>query len=101
MQLSPSCSFKKRLLSSVAGINFVPTIAPQRWPSSWLPDPSEWLVGTNSSVVDRQRAQGVSVYFLIPDEGTPPRRDEILSGLAQLVAPEALVVSEDERRAFE
>src|SRR3982750_4341167 len=43
----------------------------------------------------------VSIAFPKPDESVLGRRDEILSGLAQLVAPEALVTSEDERRAFE
>src|SRR5919202_6003964 len=43
----------------------------------------------------------MSINFPMPDEAVVGRRDEILSGLAQLVAPEALVISEDERRAFE
>src|SRR4051794_20405358 len=43
----------------------------------------------------------MSIAFPMPDEGVLARRDEILTGLAHLVAPEALVVSEDERRAFE
>src|SRR3954454_23136344 len=43
----------------------------------------------------------MSIAFPVPDEGILARRDEILTGLAQLVAPEALVTSEDERRAFE
>src|SRR3954466_8372079 len=43
----------------------------------------------------------MSIAFPKPDAGVVARRDEILSGLAQLVAPEALVTSEDERRAFE
>jgi len=43
----------------------------------------------------------MSIAFPKPDEAVVARRDEILSGLAQLVAPEALVTSEDERRAFE
>src|SRR4051812_42242753 len=43
----------------------------------------------------------MSIAFPKPDEAVVGRRDEILSGLAQLVAPEALVTSEDERRAFE
>ena len=43
----------------------------------------------------------MSIAFPKPDEGVLARRDEILAGLAQLVAPEALVISEDERRAFE
>src|SRR3954453_10914554 len=43
----------------------------------------------------------MSIAFPKPDEGVLARRDEILTGLAQLVAPEALVISEDERRAFE
>ena len=43
----------------------------------------------------------MSIAFPLPDEAVLARRDEILTGLAKLVAPEALVVSEDERRAFE
>src|SRR5436190_11486125 len=43
----------------------------------------------------------MSITFPLPDEAVLARRDEILTGLAHLVAPEALVVSEDERRAFE
>src|SRR4051812_35066090 len=43
----------------------------------------------------------MSIAFPKPDEGVLAHRDEILAGLAQLVAPEALVVSEDELRAFE
>lgn len=41
------------------------------------------------------------IAFPIPDETVLGRRDEILTGLGQLVAPQALIVSEDERRAFE
>src|SRR3954469_14056666 len=43
----------------------------------------------------------MTIAFPKPDEGVIARRDEILTGLARLVAPEALVTSEDERRAFE
>jgi glycolate oxidase len=43
----------------------------------------------------------VSIAFPIPDEAILARRDEIIAGLARLVRPEALIVSEDERRAFE
>ena len=43
----------------------------------------------------------MTIAFPKPDEGVIARRDEILAGLARLVAPEALVTSEDERRAFE
>src|SRR3954452_20135271 len=43
----------------------------------------------------------MSIAFPKPDEGVLAHRNEILAGLAQLVAPEALVTSEDERRAFE
>ena len=39
--------------------------------------------------------------FPQPDLRVLERRDIILQGLAQLVAPEALITSEDERRAFE
>ncbi|MGN8547047.1 FAD-binding oxidoreductase [Bradyrhizobium sp. 13971] len=43
----------------------------------------------------------MAIAFPIPDEAVLGRRGEILTGLGQLVAPEALIVSEDERRAFE
>ena len=43
----------------------------------------------------------MSIAFPVPDEGILARRDEIIAGLARLVAPEALITSEDERRAFE
>ena len=43
----------------------------------------------------------MSIAFPHPDQGVIARRDEILAGLSALVAPEALIVSEDERRAFE
>src|SRR5215204_5640182 len=43
----------------------------------------------------------MTIAFPKPDEGVIARGSEILTGLAQLVAPEALVTSEDERRAFE
>src|SRR3954465_7404414 len=43
----------------------------------------------------------MSIAFPKPDEGVLAHRNEVLAGLAQLVAPEALVISEDERRAFE
>jgi glycolate oxidase len=43
----------------------------------------------------------MSIAFPTPDPGILARRDEIVAGLARLVAPEALIVSEDERRAFE
>ncbi|MBZ6076153.1 FAD-linked oxidase C-terminal domain-containing protein [Microvirga puerhi] len=43
----------------------------------------------------------MSIAFPTPDEAVLSRRSEILAGLGRLVAPEALIVSEDERRAFE
>ncbi len=43
----------------------------------------------------------MSIRFPEPDPAILARREAILAGLAPLVAPEALVVSEDERRAFE
>src|SRR3954469_12531704 len=43
----------------------------------------------------------MSIAFPLPDESILARRDEILRGLAPLVAAEALIVTEDERRAFE
>ncbi|MFV0281113.1 MAG: FAD-binding oxidoreductase, partial [Rhodoblastus sp.] len=41
------------------------------------------------------------IAFPAPDPDILGRRDVIIAGLAALVAPECLVVSEDERRAFE
>ncbi len=41
------------------------------------------------------------IAFPSLDEGVLARRDEIVAGLARLVAPDALVTTEDERRAFE
>src|SRR4051794_33419351 len=43
----------------------------------------------------------MSIAFPLPDQAILARRDEILRGLAPLVASEALIASEDERRAFE
>jgi len=43
----------------------------------------------------------MSIAFPTPDEAVLSRRDEIVAGLSRLVHPEALIVSEDERRAFE
>ncbi|MEG9526667.1 MAG: FAD-binding protein, partial [Hyphomicrobiales bacterium] len=43
----------------------------------------------------------MTIRFPDPDPAILARREAILAGLAPLVAPEALVVSEDERRAFE
>src|SRR5918994_1222440 len=43
----------------------------------------------------------MSIAFPLPDEAVLPRREEILRGLAPLVAPEALIATEDERRVFE
>jgi glycolate oxidase len=43
----------------------------------------------------------MSIAFPEPDAKVLARREEILEGLSRLVAPEALIVSEDERRAFE
>ena len=43
----------------------------------------------------------MSIAFPTPDPAVIARRDSIVAGLAKLVAPEALVVTEDERRAFE
>ena len=41
------------------------------------------------------------IAFPVPDQQIIERRDTILDGLAQLVAPECLISREDERRAFE
>ncbi|MGO4704811.1 FAD-linked oxidase C-terminal domain-containing protein [Microvirga sp. 2MCAF38] len=43
----------------------------------------------------------MGIAFPQPDEAILARREEILAGLGKLVAPEALIVTEDERRAFE
>ena len=43
----------------------------------------------------------MTIAFPKPDEAILSRRAEIIAGLARLVAGEALIVSEDERRAFE
>ena len=43
----------------------------------------------------------MTIAFPAPDIAVLNRRDEILAGLARLVPGEALIVSEDERRAFE
>ena len=43
----------------------------------------------------------MSIPFPEPDANVLARRDEIVEGLSRLVAPEALIVTEDERRAFE
>ena len=43
----------------------------------------------------------MSIAFPTPDPAVLARRDEILRGLAPLVAREALITSDDERRAFE
>jgi glycolate oxidase len=43
----------------------------------------------------------MTIAFPAPDERVLARRDEILEGLGKLVAHEALIVTEDERRAFE
>ena len=42
-----------------------------------------------------------AIAFPLPDPKILERRDQIVAGLAALVPPECLVVSEDERRAFE
>jgi len=41
------------------------------------------------------------IAFPDPDASILARRDEIIAGLAQILPPECLVTSEDERRAFE
>ena len=43
----------------------------------------------------------MTIAFPLPDPAILARRDAIVDGLRSLVAPEALVTSEDERRAFE
>ncbi|MGF3026236.1 FAD-linked oxidase C-terminal domain-containing protein [Methylobacterium aquaticum] len=43
----------------------------------------------------------MTIAFPLPDPAILARRDAIVEGLRGLVAPEALVTSEDERRAFE
>src|SRR3712207_6031407 len=49
----------------------------------------------------RPGVQPMSIAFPKPDERVLARRDAILAGLRPLVAAEALIASEDERRAFE
>ena len=41
------------------------------------------------------------IAFPDPDPTILARRDEIIAGLAQILPPDCLVTSEDERRAFE
>ena len=43
----------------------------------------------------------MTIAFPLPDPAILARRDAIIAGLRPLVAPEALVTTEDERRAFE
>ncbi len=43
----------------------------------------------------------MTIAFPTPDPAILKRRDEIVAGLARLMPGEALIVSEDERRAFE
>jgi glycolate oxidase len=43
----------------------------------------------------------MTIAFPTPDDAVLRRRDEILAGLGRLVPAEALIVTEDERRAFE
>jgi glycolate oxidase len=43
----------------------------------------------------------MSIPFPVPDEGILARRDEIIAGLGALLPPENLIVTLDERRAFE
>ena len=43
----------------------------------------------------------MTIAFPKPDQTVLARRKEIVEGLGRLVASEALIVSEDERRAFE
>lgn len=42
-----------------------------------------------------------AIAFPVPDQAILARRDEIVAGLARILPPENLVISEDERRAFE
>jgi len=43
----------------------------------------------------------MGIAFPLPDEAILARRDAIIEGLAALVPPSSLIISEDERRAFE
>jgi glycolate oxidase len=43
----------------------------------------------------------MTIPFPLPDQSILARRDEIIAGLGKLLPPEGLIVSEDERRAFE
>src|SRR5262245_5833627 len=42
-----------------------------------------------------------AIAFPVPDASILARRDEIVAGLARLLPRDALIVAEDERRAFE
>ena len=42
-----------------------------------------------------------AIAFPAPDADILARREQILADLARLVAPEALITSEDERRPYE
>ena len=42
-----------------------------------------------------------AIAFPLPDPGILARREEIVAGLAQLVAADALITAEDERRPYE
>ncbi len=43
----------------------------------------------------------MGIAFPVPDQAIVARRDEIIAGLSRLVPADALVISDDERRAFE
>jgi glycolate oxidase len=43
----------------------------------------------------------MTIAFPTPDDAVLNRREEILAGLGRLLPPEGLIVTEDERRAFE
>jgi glycolate oxidase len=43
----------------------------------------------------------MGIAFPLPDQAIVARREEIIRGLAEILPPDCLVVSEDERRAFE
>ncbi|MFN3686874.1 FAD-linked oxidase C-terminal domain-containing protein [Salinarimonas sp.] len=43
----------------------------------------------------------MTIAFPVPDRDILARREAILEGLSRLVAPDALIASEDERRAFD
>src|SRR4051812_26358206 len=57
----------------------------------------DWILCKTPVLVGK----AMTIAFPKPDQTVLDRRDEILAGLRRLLPPEGLIVSEDERRAFE